>query len=79
MIYCILKISQSKENVIKKITKEKITFIVLYYIYGYHEITLYVYKMSHLSVPPSVLSDMLQNTVDIICIITLDIKYEKIM
>ena len=38
-----------------------------------------VYKMNCLSVPASILAYMIQNTVDVLYITTLNIKNEKIM
>ena len=39
---------------------------------------LSAYKINCLSIPSSILPDMLQNTVDVTCITTQDIKNEKI-
>ena len=38
-----------------------------------------VHKMNYLKVPTPIWSYMMYNTVDVVCIITLDVKSEKIM
>lgn len=55
--------------------KDGKTFAILYRIYWYHKFTSSVYKMNHLSVPTPILSDTIQNIVDIICIT--NTRYQK--
>ena len=75
IMYSYNKISQRKENVIKKSQGGETILTVLYCIYQYHKFMSFVFKMNCLSVSTSILSYTIQEM--LYALPTVDIKYEK--
>ena len=69
LLYSYNKLSYRKGNVVKKVIRRKSTLVLLYCTYCHHECAPSVRERHQASVPTSMLSYMIQNTVDVIHVV----------